>query len=87
MNSMPFFVNTTNLIPTGAESNAEITAMCSFPFPEAIEYGKVLYQHLEEPDQGYLQDIETTNYWAKILGLSDWFEWTDFEDVPESYGE
>lgn len=56
-------------------------------YPEIVEYGKVLYKFLEEPDKGYLQDIETTNYWAKILGLSDWYSWIDFEDVPESYYE
>jgi len=57
------------------------------PYPEIIQYGKVLVKLLEEPDRGYLQDIETTNYWAKILGLTNWFSWTDFENVPEEYGE
>ena len=27
--------------------------------------------------------IEITNEWAKILGLSDWYSWTDFENVPQ----
>ena len=57
------------------------------PYPEIVQYGKVLVKLLEEPDRGYLQDIETTNYWAKILGLTNWFSWTDFENVPEGYGE
>lgn len=30
-------MNTTSLIPRGVLSNAEIKAMCSFPFPDAID--------------------------------------------------
>lgn len=55
--------------------------------PECIDNGQILHRLLEEPDRGYLQDMETTNYWAKILGLSNWFSWTDFENVPEGYAE
>lgn len=57
------------------------------PYPESITIGKKLYKLIETPDQGFLQDIETTNNWAKILGLTNWFSWTDFENVPEGYGE
>jgi len=57
------------------------------PYPEIGQCGEVLYKLLEDSDRGYLQDIETTNDWAKVLGLSDWFSWTDFENVPEGFGE
>lgn len=33
----------------------------------------------------YGGDMENINGWVKFLGLSDWFEWTGFEDVPASY--
>ena len=36
-------------------------------------------------DEGYTQDIEIINNWSNLLGLSDWFYWTDFEDVPQDY--
>jgi len=36
-------------------------------------------------DEGYKQDIEIINKWANILGLTNWFYWTDFEDVPSDY--
>lgn len=34
---MPSRVNAVNLIPTGIDSRAESSAMCSFPLPDAIE--------------------------------------------------
>ena len=37
MNSIPFFVKTTNRIPTGIDNSAEIKAMCSLPVPDAME--------------------------------------------------
>lgn len=39
----------------------------------------------ETEDEGYKQDIAIINKWANILGLTDWFYWTDFEDVPRDY--
>lgn len=36
-------------------------------------------------DEGYRQDIEIINKWTSLLGLTDWFYWTDFEDVPPGY--
>ena len=33
----PSFVKAVNLTPTGTDNNAEISAMCSFPFPLAID--------------------------------------------------
>jgi hypothetical protein len=53
--------------------------------PEIVEVGEWLFKFLDCPDLGYLQDIETTNEWAKFLGLTDWFSWTDFENVPVEY--
>jgi hypothetical protein len=55
-------------------------------YPEIIALGKDLLTFLETPDMGYLQDIETTNQWAKKLELTDWFSWTNFENIPQSYG-
>ncbi|OGL42760.1 MAG: hypothetical protein A2161_08950 [Candidatus Schekmanbacteria bacterium RBG_13_48_7] len=40
-------------------------------------------------EQNYINsfegDMEKINEWADFLGLSDWFEWTDFENVPYDY--
>jgi len=36
-NITPSFVKAVNLIPTGKESKADWRAMCSLPFPDAIE--------------------------------------------------
>lgn len=33
----------------------------------------------------YEGDIAMINKWAEFLGLSKWFEWVGFEDVPDSY--
>jgi hypothetical protein len=33
----------------------------------------------------YEGDIEMINKWAEFLGLSNWFTWTDFENVPPGY--
>lgn len=44
-----------------------------------------LYEYLEEKDKGFAQDIETINTWTDILGISGWFTWIGFEDVPEYY--
>jgi len=33
----------------------------------------------------YEGDISMINRWAEFLGLSKWFEWVGFEDVPEDY--
>lgn len=40
---------------------------------------------LMEDDGGFEQDIETINEWAEILNVSDWFQWGDFENVPDNY--
>ena len=36
-NITPSLVKAVNLIPTGKESKADWSAICSFPFPDAIE--------------------------------------------------
>jgi hypothetical protein len=33
----------------------------------------------------YEGDIAMVNRWAEFLGLSKWFDWVGFEDVPEDY--
>ena len=50
------------------------------------EVGTKLVKFLKDTkDEGYKQDIEIINNWSNILGLSDWFYWTDFENVPQGY--
>ena len=33
----------------------------------------------------YDGDVENIKNWAEFLGISGWFEWAGFEDVPENY--
>ena len=33
----------------------------------------------------YEGDIEMINMWAEFLRLSNWFEWTNFENIPNGY--
>jgi hypothetical protein len=50
------------------------------------EVGSKLVKFLNDTkDEGYKQDIEIIDKWSKILGLTDWFYWTDFENVPANY--
>ena len=50
------------------------------------EVGSKLVKFLNDTkDEGYKQDIEIINKWSNLLGLTDWFYWTDFEDVPINY--
>lgn len=50
------------------------------------EVGAKLVKFLNETkDGGYKQDIEIINKWSNLLGLTDWFYWTDFEDIPLNY--
>jgi hypothetical protein len=53
--------------------------------PSIITTGIQLYETLGKEDTGYAGDLRVTNEWARILKVSDWFGWTGFEDVPESY--
>ncbi len=53
--------------------------------PSIIADGKKLLPYLEKDDEGFLQDLEIINSWAKVMSIDDWFTWIGFEDVPESY--
>jgi len=33
----------------------------------------------------YDGDVQMINKWADFLKLSNWFEWADFENIPNSY--
>jgi hypothetical protein len=53
-----------------------------------VRRGKELAQYTEKNyANNYEGDIKMIDYWAKYLGLSNWFAWTGFENVPESYLE
>ena len=49
--------------------------------------GKELMRLRQESENSYKGDIDTVNKWAAALGLSHWFAWTDFENVPKGYEE
>lgn len=53
--------------------------------PTIVELGKGLAAVLEEPDTGFDGDVRESNQWAAMLGISDWFDWQAFEDMPASY--
>ena len=40
---------------------------------------------MEEPDTGFEGDVRESTRWAAMVGISDWFDWQAFEDVPASY--
>jgi len=52
-----------------------------------VRKGKELAEYTEKncTINDYEGDLEMINYWARYLGLSNWFKWTGFEDVPEDY--
>ena len=51
-----------------------------------MKKGKQLVR-LTEKDYAntYEGDIAMINRWAEFLGLSKWFDWVGFEDVPQDY--
>lgn len=54
--------------------------------PTALRLGKKLYNILDnEEDQGFTGDLKIINEWAKVLNIDSWFDWIDFESMPESY--
>jgi len=53
--------------------------------PAIVELDKRLAAVLEEPDTGFEGDVRESNQWAEIIGISDWFGWQAFEDMPASY--
>jgi len=51
-----------------------------------VNRGKELANYTEKNYVNtYEGDITMINYWAKYLGLSDWFTWTNFENIPKNY--
>lgn len=53
-----------------------------------VRRGKELAEYTEKNYvNNYEGDINMIDYWAKYLGLSNWFAWTGFENVPDSYLE
>lgn len=53
--------------------------------PAIVPLGKRLATVLEKPDTGFEGDVRESNRWAAMVGISDWFDWQAFEDVPASY--
>ena len=47
--------------------------------------GRELMALWESCPNDYAGDTETVRKWAECLGLSNWFGWTDFENVPGNY--
>jgi hypothetical protein len=48
--------------------------------------GKELAEYTEKNYiNNYEGDIKMIDYWANYLGLSKWFAWTSFGNVPENY--
>jgi hypothetical protein len=48
--------------------------------------GKELAEYTQKNHvNNYEGDIKMIEYWADYLGLSKWFVWTGFENVPEDY--
>lgn len=52
-----------------------------------FDKGKKLATITENYVDSYEGDIEMVNKWADFLGLSGWFTWTDFENIPRGYEE
>ncbi|NWG04613.1 MAG: hypothetical protein HXY44_17310 [Syntrophaceae bacterium] len=52
-----------------------------------VRKGKELAEYTEKNYiiNDYEGDLQMINYWARFLGISNWFKWTGFEDVPENY--
>lgn len=54
-----------------------------------VRKGKELAEYTEKnySTNDYEGELKMIDYWARYLGLSNWFAWTGFENVPESYLE
>lgn len=53
-----------------------------------VRRGKGLAEYTEKNyTNDYEGDLKMIDYWARYLGLSNWFAWTGFENVPEGYLE
>jgi hypothetical protein len=38
-------------------------------------------------EDNFIGDVEMSNKWANFLNISNWFAWTDFENIPANYLE
>lgn len=47
--------------------------------------GEKLFRCVGAEDGGLEGDISLAIGWAELLGISEWFTWGGFEDVPEGY--
>lgn len=47
--------------------------------------GEELARITQDYKDDYLGDVDMINKWAEYLEITDWFAWTDFEDVPADY--
>jgi hypothetical protein len=53
-----------------------------------VNKGKELASITEkEYVNNYEGDVLMANRWAQFLGISSWFKWRDFEDVPQGYAD
>jgi hypothetical protein len=52
---------------------------------DCADTGKKLLSIQKESVDDYSGDMNTVDKWADILGISGWFAWRAFEDMPESY--
>jgi hypothetical protein len=48
---------------------------------KAEELAKITQNYKDD----YLGDLEMINKWAEYLEITNWFTWTDFENVPADY--
>lgn len=52
---------------------------------EFEDKGRMLLEVLEKYEDNFDGDVRRIDDWAKILNLSSWYEWKNFEDVPSNY--
>lgn len=58
------------------------------PFSGAINLnkGKALAEMVTKEYQNNFEgDVILINRWVEFLGITGWFRWVDFEDVPTNY--
>jgi hypothetical protein len=54
-------------------------------FPRASDGERLKEETLREPWTTLAGDIRMSNVWAELLGIREWFEWTEFENTPPGY--
>ncbi len=52
---------------------------------EFEDKGRLLIEIMGKYENNFDGDVKRINDWASILGLSSWYEWKRFEDVPSNY--